>query len=102
MCSECGPDRMFVSCLQRMWAYLQRIWVTAAFYLEPMWAESRDVCGSEGLRLGAATRSYDLCAHRDLGHARRCPRAPRPGCPDTASLYTMRHLVQKPVYGRRA
>jgi hypothetical protein len=38
-----------------MWAYLQIIWVKAAFYLEPMWAESRNVCGSEGLRLGAAT-----------------------------------------------
>ena len=45
----------FVGYLQRMWAYLQIIWVKAAFYLEPMWAESRDVCGSEGLRLGAAT-----------------------------------------------
>ncbi len=46
---------MFVSCLRRMWAYLQIIWVKAPFYVEPMWAEARDVCGSEGLRLGAAT-----------------------------------------------
>ena len=46
-----------MSCLQRMWAYLQIIWVKAPFYVEPMWAEARNVCGSEGLRLGAATGS---------------------------------------------
>ena len=51
---------MFVGYLQRMWAYLQIIWVKAAFYVEPMWAESRDVCGSEGLRLGAATGTRQM------------------------------------------
>src|SRR5437773_9833608 len=62
-----------------MWAYLRRIWVKAAFYLEPMWAESRDVCGSEGLRLGAATHSLPSNACDALGVETPWP---TPGCSD--------------------
>ena len=46
---------MFVSCLHIMWVYLQLIWGKDALYLQPMRAESSDVCGSEGLRLWAVT-----------------------------------------------
>jgi hypothetical protein len=46
---------MFVGCLQRMWAPPQRMWARGGTYLQTMWAQSRLVCGPEGLRLWAAT-----------------------------------------------
>jgi hypothetical protein len=47
-----------------------RIWVQEPFYLQPMWVESRDVCGPEGLRSWAATRTdtrlVPQCPHPHL------------------------------------
>lgn len=46
-----------MGCLQIMWAHPQRMWAKDTIYVQTMWAESRDVCGSGGLRLWATTHN---------------------------------------------